>query len=519
MKVPIHFASTLSACLWSVALFPPAAQAQTTHFTGVASSNWQTSGNWDNGVPTSGSETLINQSANALLNGGIGNTDTLEVDNGRTLTINGGATLNSKRADVVTGSIIVDGVGTVVNVSSVTLADMVVGSFGTGSLTISNSALITTSANLVEFGLGNNGNGSLFLNSGGTLATGDIWKIDSGSVTFNGGIFRALVSTNNVFKSFASGDFTLNSGGGTIDTNSLNITAKNVIDGSGALTKTGSGTLTLSANNTYSGGTILSEGTTRISHNAALGTGTLTFNGGTLQNTAAFSTARDTSLQTGSGTFQTDVGLTHSGDISGIGALTKTGSGSLTLTGDNTFSGGTLIEQAFVIANNMGGGSALGAGNVIVENGGGLGGSGTVGAFIEVRNGGRISPGNSPGTLSVDSIDFLAGSTMTIELGGLTTSLYDRLLVTGTANLGGILNVSYFDSFNANEGDLFTILEAGNITGQFDSFIAPDSQEWQVIYTDNLVQIGILEVAEIIPEPSTFVLFSIYSLFCMRRKR
>lgn len=201
--------------------------------------------------------------------------------------------------------------------------------------------------------------------------------------------------------------------------------------------------------------------------------------------------------------------------ISGSGVLNQKGSGTLSFSGDNTYGGGTVIEAGFVIANNMGGGSALGSGDVIVKNGGGLGGSGTVGAFVTVQNGGTISPGNSPGTLTVDSLAFDPGSTLTIELAGVADSLFDQLIIENDATLGGILDVSYFDTFTAQNGDLFTILQAGNLNGEFDNFIAPDSQNWQVQYDtiNNRVQIGV------IPEPSTVSFLVLGLLGVLRRKR
>ncbi|WP_162247419.1 autotransporter-associated beta strand repeat-containing protein [Rhodanobacter sp. Root627] len=269
-------ATTLAVSLLAAALVVPAAQAQTTHFTGATDSNWNTPSNWDNGVPTSGTDVWLDQNDDALLGSGTETIGNLRIQNNRTLTINGGAILNAQRIDVGAsnaGSMTIDGAGTVVNTGSPGLADVVVGSGSTGSLTISNNALLTTSASLGEFGLGNAGTGNLFLNSGGTLATGGIVKADAGSVTFNGGIFRALVSTTDVFQNFAAGEFTLGTDGGGFDTNGHDITATNVINGSGSLQKRGAGTLTLSGANTYSGTTYLVDGTLEAAATGALGTG------------------------------------------------------------------------------------------------------------------------------------------------------------------------------------------------------------------------------------------------------
>ncbi|WP_139772908.1 autotransporter-associated beta strand repeat-containing protein, partial [Salmonella enterica] len=86
--------------------------------------------------------------------------------------------------------------------------------------------------------------------------------------------------------------------------------------GSGALVKTGTGELTLSGDNTYSGGTTITGGTLTADHADSLGTGVIANSG---------------VLQVGEGELENT--------LSGSGALVKTGTGELTLSGDNTYSG------------------------------------------------------------------------------------------------------------------------------------------------------------------------------------
>ncbi|MFT0735861.1 autotransporter outer membrane beta-barrel domain-containing protein [Ralstonia wenshanensis] len=144
------------------------------------------------------------------------------------------------------------------------------------------------------------------------------------------------------------------------------------IVGTGAVEKTGTGTLTLGAGNTYSGGTTITQGTLAIGADSALGgaTGGLTFNGGTLQLTGNVDVAatRAISITNANGTIDTQ-GFTStvSQGISGAGALTKAGSGTLVLAGDNTYQGGTTIAAGTLQLGN-GGTSGSITGNV-VDNG------------------------------------------------------------------------------------------------------------------------------------------------------
>ncbi len=131
-------------------------------------------------------------------------------------------------------------------------------------------------------------------------------------------------------------------------------TLSNIISGTGSISKSDSGTLTLSGANTYSGGTTITDGTLSVSADNNLGasSGTLTLGGGTLATTASFASARDVTLLFGTGGNDINVAASTefvlSGNISGDRGFAKTGDGTLVLSGDNTFLGMLSIRGGVV---------------------------------------------------------------------------------------------------------------------------------------------------------------------------
>ena len=170
----------------------------------------------------------------------------------------------------------------------------------------------------------------------------------SGDQTLNGGTVQNPDSVT------LGMNLTLNLLGGTFDTtgpdpaSGTNSTLTGVVSGPGSLTITGPGILYLRHDNTYGGGTIFNGGTVNVERDANLGLagGPLTFNGGTLQTAASFPSPRDITLLPYGGTVNTNssTSLILSGIISGPGTLTKIGDGTLTLTGINTYNGGTILS-------------------------------------------------------------------------------------------------------------------------------------------------------------------------------
>jgi autotransporter-associated beta strand protein len=131
----------------------------------------------------------------------------------------------------------------------------------------------------------------------------------------------------------------------------------------GSVVKTGAGTLTLTGANTYSGGTTLTQGALAIASDGALGAASapLTLNGGTLRTTTSISTTRPLTVALASGIDTTLGTLTLGTGLAGSGALTKSGSGTLTLAAAGSYSGELTLAQGTL---RLGATGALGSGTL-----------------------------------------------------------------------------------------------------------------------------------------------------------
>ncbi|MEI6604310.1 MAG: autotransporter-associated beta strand repeat-containing protein [Verrucomicrobiota bacterium] len=280
---------------------------------------------------------------NIVLNGGgISATNTFAINANRGITLGSDSgTLDAAQNQTLTYNGILAGAGGLTKTGLGTLSLGGVNTYS-GDTLVNAGALQIGSAYAIPSGP-NTGNLS--------LAADTTLDLNNTSITVNGLTGTGLVSNTK------TGAVTLSAGA-----NGQTSTFAGVIeDGNGttSLEKVGTGVLTLTGTNTYSGGTTITGGKLSVANSAALGleSNLLTIGAGaTLQTTESFNTSRPTILGGAGngvgGTFEVGQTLeyTSSSNISGSGSLIKTGAGTLTLSGIDTYTGGTYIKEGTLVS-------------------------------------------------------------------------------------------------------------------------------------------------------------------------
>lgn len=265
---------------------------------------------------------------------------------------------------------------------------------------------------------------------GGTLISGGSLQLGSGG---SAGSIVGDVVNNGTFQVFRSDTYTF---GGTIS-------------GGGAFRHVGTGTTILAADNTYSGGTVITRGALQIGDGGL--TGSIT---GAIVNNGALIAKRDGLL-------------TLAGAISGAGSFTQSGVGITRFDGLNSYMGTTDVKAGTLSVN----GSIASSSLVNVERGATLGGNGIV-STTQIADGGMLSPGNSVGLLTVQgSLTFASAANYMVEVSG---AVADRTNVTGTATLNNATVRVAFDPA-AYVRERYTILNAaGGVSGTFRPHVYSD---------------------------------------------
>jgi fibronectin-binding autotransporter adhesin len=274
---------------------------------------------------------------------------------------------------------------------------------GTGAVEKTGAGTLTLEPSVAA---GNTYSGGTFIN-GGVVAVGadNALGASTGGISFNGGTLQL----NSSFNLSAGRAVNLDLGGGTIDTQAFDSTLAQGATGPGGLTKTGTGSLILTGNSDYSGGTVISGGTLQLGDGGTSGSIV-----GDVLNNSLFA-------------FNRSDAFLVPGVISGSGAVEQNGSGTTILTGDNTYTGGTTIN----------------AGTLQLGNGG------TSGSVVgDVANDGALAFNRSD-SLIFDGL--ISGTGDVRQIGGGTTILTAQNTYSGATTVeAGTLAAGATNVFSPN---------------------------------------------------------------------
>ena len=371
---------------------------------------------------------------------------------------------------------------------------------------------------------------SLTLNGNNTASSANQLVSVSGNNTITASITTTTGGTNHSITSLADKltiNGNINPNGGSTRSLYLRGASDGEITGgynlsaadTATLTKEGTGTWTLSGTSTYNGSTTISSGTLQIGSGGTTGRLTATSD---IANNANLTINRSDAF-----TQATDLGAGTV--ISGSGSFTQAGTGTTTLTADNTYTGTTSVNAGTLIVN----GTHSGTGAVTVASGAKLGGSGTLAANTTIS--GILAPGNSIGTLTVgNDVTWVGAATV-----GSTTNWQYELGISNTSDLLNLTGTSSEFLKNASIGSFFNFDFLGSTaTGTFTlvdwestSNLAGDAFGTNFLLTDftysnlgggNTGTFGFSGTSlqfTVVPEPRAAMLGGIGLLMLFRRKR
>ena len=497
-------------------------QAATCTWEGDNGPDWAISGNWSCGhVPiTSDDISIPDVTVDPIINAATNGIDvnTLSIDSGAVLTVN-----------ATTNSLVIYTSSTFVNNGEIVINGQNPGSYGLSinSPSFSNDGTVTINAGFLSLIRGGTHTGSFVGEEGTVLSFSSDWP--SQTYTFSAGSIVStpiiLVNGNgntiNYYGEFSPGFFSTESGymsifpSATVNlyTNdilmpaevnvygTLNVAATSPVDiptlkvGPSALLEN-SHTLNITSGLDLGAANLTGAGDINIINTAS----SVIFKGGsisgkTLRNNATANwNLGNMTLSSGAvfenqGTFNanatTTMTATATEEFINSGVLTKNTSGTTTtmnipFTNNGTVevSEGSLVFQQGLdngedIVLDLGGGTLNPGETLTLDSGDSLIGSGSLSANL--TNSGTVSPGSSPGTITVNG-DYTqeASGTLAIELGGTTPDTeHDQLVVTGAATLGGTLDVTLINAFSPQVGNSFTIMTYGSVSGSFASASLP----------------------------------------------
>jgi autotransporter-associated beta strand protein len=464
---PINLPSLAAVAILIAGASSGHAQSGTWNLSGAG--NWSGTANWQGGTVADGSGSTATFTS--------GGATTVHLDGSRTI---GNLTFSTA------GTYLIDNNGSASNI--LTLAGTTPTINVAGSTTVTISSQIAGTAGLTKF---NGGASSSVLILTGSNTYSGTTTLSGGNVGFLQINANAALGASDLFINSANGglrygaafndlrNIAFGSSGGRIDTNGFDVTISSAFSGSigvgGSFTKQGTGTLTLAgANNlTGPGGVSVTGGALQIDSDARLGsgTGTLLLNGGAIRYGASFNDLRSITLGTNDGTIDTNgFNAVYSGTITGIAGqdLTKAGSGTLTISSNQSYAGATNVNAGTLLIN-----GTTGSGNVTVASLATLGGNGTIGGTVSVSGNGTLAPGtlsDPTSTLTLASSNLTmsnVNSRMALDITGTAAGDFDRIVGINLLTLNGDITITLTGSYTSASWDLLDF--ASRSASNFDS--------------------------------------------------
>ncbi len=491
----------------------------------------------------SGTGTLQITNTHTYIGGTVLNAGTLQVNDlsglgGGTITLNGGllkSTASSANTFSPTNDIIVPA-GAAATITTANRFSPGGRLFGSGMLTITNTSsqnrcdlrgIWNSFAGTLRF-IGSTGNNGLrFVNQGGSFS-----GFDNASVYFDGVVTDPVLYSGGLIINIGalsgtatavlrgaslggtSGSFTTY----TIGALDLNTTfAGSFQDGTAKalLTKVGTGTLTLTGNNSYSGVTAINAGTLQIGNGGTTGnlgtnivadSGTLAFNRSDSVSDAGFGLISGGGgfAQNGTGTFTFTQAQPYTGSTwVNVGKLALTGSGAIANSANIIVANGALFDV-----------SGTTAGNLTLAGGQTLSGNGAVKGNLIVGGGAMLAPGTGVtdgtvlGTLTFsNALTLVNGSTslMAVSHAPLTNA---AVKILGTLTNGGTLLISNISLTALAAGDSFKLFTAASYNSAFTGVSLPALTAGLAWNTNTLNSAGVATVISIVPQFTTITFFS-----------